>query len=99
MSDTPTPALIRAVRAGCEARIEIGCMWPDCACDTFPQAIRAAIAAFAETSIDDYRSMIDGLREDFTRLLEFWPPSKRGSRCQAILDQMQMRLDVGKDND
>jgi hypothetical protein len=52
-ADTPTPALIRAVRAGCEDKAKPECEYPDCNCTWFASAIRAAIAAFAEEGKKD----------------------------------------------
>jgi hypothetical protein len=54
MSDTDTPALIGAVRAGCDAAdVHLRCSYPDCVCRHMPAAIRAAIAAFAEEGKKD----------------------------------------------
>jgi hypothetical protein len=72
MTDTPTPALIRAVRAGCEAYDNFPCRYPNCNCSDSSaviRIIRAAIAAFAEESTPT-KDDADRLRAWLTNIVE-----------------------------
>lgn len=84
MSDSLTPDLVRAVRAGCNKVLDFashGCSFPKCDCRDFPDLLRAALAELEKPS----EEMLDVFSDpdEADRLLQ--SPEWRGNLWRAIM--------------
>lgn len=47
-----------------------------------------------EMALESLSGIIFGCQADLDRLLEAFPPSRRGTRCQRAIDSLTFRLNV-----